>query len=125
MKNMWRIDLAQPTKKTKTSDARKQQQSFPEPTKPQLLKLTAFMREDSLTDGAGPHAQLAGELGLGVAGQVLPQRTLVDVVLPADRARVVGCPPLRYIRISCRFSLRRVRWRGGRAYTTITRMEEG
>lgn len=58
--------------------------------------LTALVREDGLADAARPHPEAAAELaGLGVACQVLPEATLVDVVLAAHRARVVRCAPLR------------------------------
>lgn len=65
------------------------------------------MRKHCLANGTRPHPQPAGQLRLRVAGQVLPQGTLVHVVLPAHRARVVRRPPLGYVRIN-RFSLRRV-----------------
>lgn len=54
------------------------------------------MREHRLADAARPHPEAAAELArFGVAGEVLPQAALVDVVLPADGARVVGGPSLR------------------------------
>lgn len=57
------------------------------------------MGEDGLTDGAGPHPEGGGELrGLWVAGEVLPEGALVDIVLPADGAGVVGSSPFRHVR---------------------------
>ena len=56
------------------------------------------MSEDGGADAAGPHPQGGGELAghLRVAGQVLPQTALVDVELPAHRARVVGTASLSW-----------------------------
>lgn len=89
-----------------------------------LMGFTAFMGEYSLADGAGPHPQAAGELGLGMAGQVLPQGPLVDVVLSANRTRMVGGPPLRYVRIS--FHLCRIRrWRKRRRRRWYAKIAHG
>jgi hypothetical protein len=56
---------------------------------------TCFVGEDGLADAAGPHAQGGGELGgLWMAGEVLAEAALVDVVLAAHGTRVVGRPPL-------------------------------
>lgn len=66
------------------------------------------MRKHSLANRARPHPESTGQLGFWVASQVLPQGTLVHVVLAAHRAGVVRRPSLRYVRIN-RFSLRWVR----------------
>lgn len=49
------------------------------------------MCEDRVADRARPHTQGGGELRrLRVTREMLPQAALVDVVLPAHRARVGG-----------------------------------
>lgn len=57
---------------------------------------TALVSEDGLAHRARPHPEARAKLtGLRMAGQMLPKATLVDVVLPAHWARVVGGPSLR------------------------------
>lgn len=54
------------------------------------------MCEDSLTDRTGPHPKGGRKLrGLRMTGQMLPQASLVNVMLATYRARVVRRPPLR------------------------------
>lgn len=67
------------------------------------------MSEHSLAHRTRPHPETAGQLRLGMASEMLPQRPLVHVVLSTNRTRMVGGPPLRYIRIS--FHLSRIRGR--------------
>lgn len=86
-------------------------------------QLTTLMRKHGLAHRTGPHSQAARQLGLRMAGQVLPQGALVHVVLPTHRAGVVRRPPLGYIRIN-RFSLRWVRWCRWRTFD-VTRIVEG
>ena len=53
------------------------------------------MREDGLTDGAGPHPERRRQAScLRMGRHVLPQGPLVDVLLATDRTRVVRRPTL-------------------------------
>lgn len=61
---------------------------------------TVFVGEYCLTNRAGPHAQAAGQLGgLRVAGEMLAQGTLVDIVLAADGTGMVGGSPLAEVAV--------------------------
>ena len=57
---------------------------------------TVFVGEDGRAHSAGPHSERRCDLAghLRVAGQVLPQATLVHVKLAAHRAWMVGVSAL-------------------------------
>lgn len=60
-----------------------------------VVPLTGFVGEHRLAHRTRPHAQRRRRQlsGLRMAGQMLAQRALVDVVLAAHRTRMVGRAP--------------------------------
>lgn len=62
--------------------------------------LTVLVSEYRLANRTRPHAQAACQLGgLRVAGEMLAQGALIDIVLAADRTGVVGGSPLAEIAV--------------------------